>query len=198
MKATIYIPYYGYIEDTNVNETVYKNDGDYEKALMEEYKRGDSIIDLFDGRVKDNMGSTYVFGQDTSVKEEKINFSPCEIELSPSDGEDANVIDILISAFAKDETTVQEMVLDFDSCDENFLTEISLWESEHEKIHALENKFGESWAWEKEPMRDLKLKFKNKKGEELIALLEGCKILDVIEKNNIIVFINKVMLVDEI
>ena len=198
MKSLVYIPYYGYAEDSSVSESAYKNEGDYEKALMEEYKRGDSILDLFDGGIKDNMGSTYVFGQDASVKEDKVVYASCDSNLSPFEGSDAKVIDDIISAFANGKPTVQEFVFDFDSCDENFLNEISLWEGEHKKINALEKKFGEDWVWEKEPVRELKIKFKNKKGEDVMALLEGCKISDVLEKNDIVVFINKVVLIDKI
>ena len=57
---------------------------------------------------------------------------------------------------------------------------------------------GEEWAWVKEPKRNVKMHFVNKTGEDIYAILENCKIMDIVDDNSMIVFIEKLRLTDDI
>ena len=57
---------------------------------------------------------------------------------------------------------------------------------------------GEEWVWVKEPKRNVKMHFVNKAGEDIYAILENCKIMDIVDDNSMIVFIEKLRLTDNI
>ena len=61
-------------------------------------------------------------------------------------------------------------------------------------INQYKDKLGEEWVWMKEPKRNVKVHFKNKANENIYGVLENCKIMDIIDDNMFILFIEKITL----
>ena len=78
------------------------------------------------------------------------------------------------------------------------MTEISLWAREHKSINKYKDYKGEEWAWVNEPKRNVKVHFVNNANEDLYAILENCKIMDIVDDNSMILYIEKFKLIDNI
>jgi hypothetical protein len=87
---------------------------------------------------------------------------------------------------------------DMDTPEEEFETELSLWTKEHVNINEYKHLRGEKWAWGNEPKRNVKISFKNKADETIYAVLEDCKIMDIVDRNMYILFVDKISLIDKI
>ena len=88
--------------------------------------------------------------------------------------------------------------LNMDSSEEEFETEMSLWATEHGKINSYKSVNGEEWAWKNEPVRNVRMCFKNKSDDDVFAELEDCKMMDVVDRNMYIIFVGKINLIDKI
>ena len=200
MKATLYMPYFGYNSDFDAEGT-YKTENDYVKAMENAYNQTKDVITSFmsDGAVKNYTGldgQTYSFGQQES-KKDKISYAPCEVTMFDEDG-NADNVDNLITHFAKQEMFIDTVILDMTNINEDFQSELSIWVNEHESVNRNGAKFGGEWCWIHEPMRELRLSFKNKANETVYAKLINCKIGDMPQKNQILLFIEKMELIDSI
>ena len=85
-----------------------------------------------------------------------------------------------------------------DTVEEEFESEMNVWGREHNKINSYRGKAGEAWVASKEPKRNLKMAFKNNAGETIYALLENCKIMDNSERDNWILYVERISLIDKI
>ena len=204
MKLDLYLQYYDYNDGQfDVDDDYYKSDNDYINAVSSEYKKNkdvifNTILDAKEGRgglVVGNDGQTYRFGSDHAQNEDKVAYSPCSGTLYNENGEDETV-DGLITHFARQEQFVEMIEFDEDTSDEEFYTEFAMWVREHNNISKYSEQMGEEWSWMNEPKKDLYLKFKNNGDEDVYAVFEGCKIMDVIDGNSIIVLINKMKIID--
>ena len=81
--------------------------------------------------------------------------------------------------------------------DDDFIGEITMWVREHNSVGKYASINGNEWAWKTEPKRDMKMTFINKSGEKLYASLEGCKIMDIVGSNSMIIYINRLRLIDK-
>lgn len=200
MKATLYMPYFGYNGDFDAEGT-YKSENDYVKAMEDAYKQTKDVISSYmsEGPIKNYTGldgQAYTFGKQ-ETKKDKISYAPCEVTLYDEDGNPDNV-DNLITHFAKQEMFIDTVILDMTNIDEDFQSEFSIWVNEHESINKNGAKFGGEWCWIHEPMRELRLSFKNKADETIYAKLINCKIGDIPRKNQILLFIENIELIDNI
>ena len=177
----LYLPYYDYNDGAfDVNDEYY-NENEYIDAISSEYNKNKDIV--FNSMLDYNNGSrnvftstdgqTYKFGSKASQNEDKVAYSSCEGVLYNEDGE-------------------------IDTPEEEFETELSLWTKEHSNINAYKSQQGEEWAWVNEPQRNVKIAFKNKANDDVYAVLENCKIMDIVDRNMYIVFVEKISLIDRI
>lgn len=203
MEVTVFLPYYDYNDDVfNVSNNYY-SEQEYAKAMEDEYNKNKDVV--FNSMSNAQNGSrtligtsdsqTYKFGQKVSQNNEKVAFSRCQGILFDENG-DKDTVDGLIEKFAKQKPFVEMLELDGDTSEEEFETEMSLWIKEHSSINSYMDKLGEEWVWLKEPQRNVKVRFKNKADEEITAVLENCKIMDIIEGNTFILFVERMTLVD--
>ena len=206
MKVTLYLPYYDYNDGAfDVSDDYYKNEGDYAKMIEQEYNKNkdivyNSMLDAKNGStslVQGSDGQMYKFGQKTSQNEEKVAYSKCEGVLSSIDGSD-ETIDGFIEKFASQKQFLEIVNFDLDTIEEEFETEITLWVREHNSINKYGEKLGDDWVLTKEPKRNLKVHFKNKSNEDIYAVLEDCKIMDIIDNSSFILFVERITLVDKI
>ena len=200
MTATLYIPYFGYNENFDAEET-YKSEDDYVKAMQDAYNSTkDAIFSVMsEGTVKNYSGldgQTYSFGQQ-DTKKDKICYAPCQITMFDEDGKPDNV-DNLITHFAKQELFIDTFILDMATASEDFSSELSIWINEHNSINKNGAKFGGEWCWIHEPMRQLRLEFKNLANETIYAKLVNCKIADCVEKDKLLLCIERMDLIDSI
>ena len=142
-------------------------------------------------------GQTYKFGQKMPQNEDKVAYSSCESTIYNTDGKECTVDD-LITHFAKQESFMCILELNMDTSEEEFETELSLWNKEHGNINKYKEKSGEEWTWVNEPKRNVKMKFVNNANETICAMLEDCKIVDRSDYNIFIVYVDKIKLVDDI
>jgi len=204
MHITFYLPYYDYNDGAFDVDKNYYNDEEYAKAMSEEYNRNKDIIynSMMDfkngsrGLFEDEDGKVFKFGQKTSQSEDKVAYSKCNGTLYDIGGE-KDTVDGLISKFSSQKSFLEIIDFDFDSIEEEFESELSLWVREHNKINKYGEKLGEDWVLSNEPKRSLRLCFKNNANEDIYAVFEGCKIMDITEENSFILFIERIRLIDK-
>lgn len=204
MEVTLYMPYYDYNDSAFDVNNDYYSDEEYIKAVSSEYNKNKDIVynsmmnyNNGTGSLIGGDGQTYKFGSDTSQKDDKIAYSSCKGIVYDENGNDDNV-DNLITHFVDQKPFIEMLEFDDTSSEEEFISEISLWVKEHNAINKYKDFKGEEWAWIKEPKRNVKMHFVNKAGEDLYAILENCKIMDIVDDNSMIVFIEKLRLIDNL
>ena len=204
MEVTLYMPYYDYNDSAFDVNSDYYSDEEYIKAVSSEYNKNKDIVynsmmnyNNGTGSLIGGDGQTYKFGSDTSQKEDKIAYSSCKGIVYDENGNDDNV-DNLITHFVDQKPFIEMFEFDDTSGEEEFIAEVSLWVKEHNAINKYKDFKGEEWAWVKEPKRNVKMHFVNKAGEDLYAILENCKIMDIVDDNSMIVFIEKLRLIDNL
>lgn len=124
-------------------------------------------------------------------------FSKCEGTLLDVDGEDETV-DTFIEKFARQEQFLEIIEFNLDTVEEEFETEVSLWVKEHNNINQYADKLGEEWVLAKEPKRNIKVQFKNNANQDVYAVLEDCKIMDIVDDNMFAIFVERITLIDNI
>jgi hypothetical protein len=205
MEVTLYLPYYDYNDGAfDVNNDYYDED-EYINAVSSEYNKNKDIIYNSVMNAKNGVGSllqggdgqTYKFGQKTSQSEDKVAYSKCNGTLYDIGGS-KDTGDGFIEKFAAQKQFLEIVEFDLDTVEEEFETEISLWVKEHNNINSYADKLGEDWVLAKEPKRNIKLHFKNNANEDIFAVLEDCKIMDIIEDNSFILFVERITLIDNI
>lgn len=205
MEVTLYLPYYDYNDGAfDVNNDYYDED-EYINAVSSEYNKNKDIIYNSVRDAKNGVGSllqggdgqTYKFGQKTSQSEDKVAYSKCNGTLYDIGGS-KDTVDGFIEKFAAQKQFLEIVEFDLDTVEEEFETEISLWVKEHNNINSYADKLGEDWVLAKEPKRNIKLHFKNNANEDIFAVLEDCKIMDIIEDNSFILFVERITLIDNI
>ena len=205
MEVKLYMPYYDYNDGAFDVSNDYYDENEYVKKISEEYNKNkdvvfNSMIDAKNGTgslLMGTEGNMYKFGASLPQKEDKVAYSSCESILYDANGNDETV-DGLIGHFAKQESFVEMLEFNMDTSEEEFETEVSLWKREHNNINKYKNYKGEEWAWINEPKRNIKMQFKNNANEVLYSILEGCKIMDILEDGTLIVLIEKIKLIDNI
>jgi len=205
MEVTLYLPYYDYNDDAFNASEEYYGDGEYANAVADEFNKNkdvvyNSMLDYKEGRggvFSGTDGQAYKFGQKTSQSEDKVSYSSCKAVLYNEDGE-GDTVDGIITKFAKQSSFIEMVEFDLDSVEEEFESEMNVWEREHNKINAYRSKAGDEWVASKEPKRNLKMCFKNNAGEDTYALLENCKIMDDFERDNWILYVERISLIDKI
>ena len=205
MEVTLYLPYYDYNDGAFDVNGEYYNENEYIDAISNEYNKNKDIV--FNSMLDYNNGSrnvftstdgqTYKFGEKTPQNEEKVAYSKCNGVLYDDNGNVENV-DNLIDRFVQQKSFIEMVEFDDSSSEEEFVSEISLWVKEHNAINQYREFKGDEWTWVNEPKRNVKIKFLNNANEDIYAIWENCKIMDIIEGNSIILFIEKMRLIDYI
>ena len=205
MEVMLYLPYYDYNDGAFDVNNDYYNEEDYINAVSNEYNKNkdivfNSMLDAKNGSgslVQGSDGQTYKFGQQTAQSEEKVAFSKCEGVLWDIGGS-KDTVDGFIDKFAKQEQFLEIVEFNLDTVEEEFETEVSLWVKEHNNINQYADKLGEEWVLAKEPKRNIKVQFKNNANQDIYAVLEDCKIMDIIEDNSFILYVERITLIDNI
>lgn len=205
MEVTLYLPYYDYNDGAFDVNNDYYNEEDYINAVSNEYNKNkdivfNSMLDAKNGSgslVQGSDGQTYKFGQQTAQSEEKVAYSKCEGVLWDIGGS-KDTVDGFIDKFAKQEQFLEIVEFNLDTVEEEFETEVSLWVKEHNNINQYADKLGEDWVLAKEPKRNIKVQFKNNASQDVYAVLEDCKIMDIIEDNSFILYVERITLIDNI
>ena len=205
MEVTLYLPYYDYNDGAfDVNNDYYDED-EYINAVSSEYNKNKDIIynSVMDAKngvgslLQGGDGQTYKFGQKTSQSEDKVAYSKCNGTLYDIGGS-KDTVDGFIEKFAAQKQFLEIVEFDLNTVEEEFETEISLWVKEHNNINSYADKLGEDWVLAKEPKRNIKLHFKNNANEDIFAVREDCKIMDIIEDNSFILFVERITLIDNV
>ena len=203
MKVTLFLPYYDYNDGNFDVSNDYYSEDEYSNAMSKNFNESkdivyNSVLAAKNGTgslVQGSDGHTYKFGQKTSQSEDKVAFSKCEGILSDISGEE-DTVDSIISKFASQKQFLEIIDFDLDTSEEEFETELSLWSREHTSINKYKDDLGEDWVLAKEPKRNLKVQFKNNANQDTYAILEDCRIMDIIDKNMFVLFVERITLVD--
>ena len=205
MEVTLYMPYYDYNDGAFDVDGKYYSDEEYINAMSDEYNRNkdivyNSVLDAKNGTgslIQGTDGQTYKFGAREPQSEEKVAYSSCKSMLYDGNGND-DTVDSLITHFVDQKPFIEMVEFDDSTSDEEFISEISLWVKEHNSINKYKDFKGEEWAWMNEPKRNVKMHFKNNANEDLYAILENCKIMDIVDDRSMIVLVEKFRLIDGI
>lgn len=204
MKLDLYLQYYDYNDGQfDVSDNYYKSDDDYINAVSSEYNKNkdivfNTIMDAKEGRgglVTGDDGQTYQFGSNRAQNEDKVAYSLCEGMLYDSDGNEETV-DGLITHFARQEQFVEMIEFSEDTSEEEFYTEFAMWVKEHNNINKYSDVKGDEWAWMNEPKKSIYVKFKNNGDEDVYAVFEDCRIMDVVDGNTVIILVDKMKIID--
>lgn len=204
MKVDLYLTYQDYSDNSFDSNDYYSNEEEYVKAVTEEYNNAKNIVYKSISESKNDSrnaysqadGKTYVFGSKVSQKQDKVGFSRCSAALSNENGDDETV-DGIIERFAQQKPFIEMVELDLDSMEEEFETDFLMWMKECKKINDYSKSLGEEWTWSHIPTKDLMLSFKNKANQDVYAVFEQCKIMDVVDDKTFILFVEKMTLVDK-
>ena len=205
MEVTFYLPYYDYNDGAFDVSNDYYGENEYSKIVAEEYEKNkdivyNSMMDSINGSgalLQSSDGQLYKFGQKTPQNEEKVAYSSCEGMLFNAEGE-GDTVDGFIEKFAQQKQFLEIVEFNLDTSEEEFETELALWVKEHNSINQYVDKLGEDWVLAKEPKRNLKLHFKNNADEDIYAVLVDCRIMDVVEGGSLVLFVEKITLIDRI
>ena len=205
MKVTLYLPYYDYNDSEFDADESYYGEGEYTNAVYDDFMKSKSAVESHMYDLKNGSyggftgvdGKTYKFGQKTSQSEDKVAYSKCEATLYDEDGSDETV-DNIIQKFAEQKNFIEMLELDYDTSEEDFETECSIWKNEHDSINSYRDVAGDAWVASKEPRRDVRMHFKNNADEDVYAVLENCKIMDDSEPGVFIVYVEKISLIDRL
>ena len=186
MEAKVYLQYVSYDDSLfSASEDYYKGENDYINAITEDYNRNkdivtNSVLDMIEGsgRLYSGAdGNTYAFGQKTSQKEEKYSYTKCDCTIF------------------NEEPTVYMFELDRDTSEEEFEEELRMWVNDHNGINQYKAFKGEEWTWVNEPVRNVKISFKNNNNETVNILLIDCRILDIIDNTSYILYIERMEMI---
>ena len=203
MEAKVYLQYASYDDNLfSVSESYYKDENEYINAITEDYDRNkdivtNSVLDMIEGsgRLYSGAdGNTYTFGQKSVQAEEKYSYTKCDCTIFNEDGEDESV-DSIISKLVSQQPTVYMFELDRDTSEEEFEEELRMWVNDHNGIDQYKPFKGDEWAWVNEPVRNVKISFKNKRNETVNIMLIDCRILDIIDKSSYILYIERMEMV---
>ena len=111
---------------------------------------------------------------------------------------DEDTVDGFIEKFAQQKQFLEIVEFNLDTSEEEFETELALWVKEHNSINQYVDKLGEDWVLAKEPKRNLKLNFKNNANEDIYAVLVDCRIMDADKGGSLVLFVEKITLIDKI
>ncbi len=199
MNAKIYLPYINYGDDLfSMNNDYYSDSNSYIDAMTDDYNRNkdivtNSVLDMMEGHgnlYSGTDGNTYSFGQSTQQAEEKYSYAKCDCTIFNEEGEDESV-DSIISNMVRQQPVVYMVELDRDTSEEEFEEELRAWSNDHNGINQYKVFKGEEWGWMNEPVRNLKVSFQNKKGDTIYMMLNGCRILDIVDGTSYILYIDK-------
>ena len=203
MEAKVYLQYIAYDDNLfSVSEDYYKDENEYINAITEDYDRNkdivtNSVLDMMEGsgRLYSGAdGNTYAFGQKAPQKEEKYSYAKCDCMIFNEDGEDESV-DSMISRLVSQQPTVYMFELDRDTSEEEFEEELRMWVNDHNGINQYKAFKGEEWTWVNEPVRNVKISFKNNNNETVNILLIDCRILDIIDNTSYILYIERMEMI---
>lgn len=206
MEVTLYLPYYDYNDEGfDVNEDFYKDGDEYVKAVSDEYDKNKDIVFNSMMDAKNGSGSllrstddkTYVFSTKTSQSEEKVVYTSSKSTLYNDEGKEETV-DKLITHYVDGKPFIEMIEFDDSTSEDEFISEVSLWVREHNSINKYRDFKGEEWTLRNEPLRNLRVHFINKANEDIYAVLDNCKILDIVDEKTMIIYINKIRLIDKI
>ena len=204
MKVSAYLEYEDLTSGSFDADKYYETEESYAEAVKKAYESSKGAVEAMMGMASDGRGTTFLNtdGQEYSLgakapqNERKPSYSSSYADIYGEDGKDDDV-DGVIEKFVSQKPFIEMVVFDRGSMEEEFETELSTWVSEHVKIDTAKVRIGEDVAWANEPRRDLMLKFKNNAGEELSASLYECRILDVIDDSTLILYVERLRLVDD-
>lgn len=203
MEAKVYLQYIAYDDNLfSVSEDYYKDENEYINAITEDYDRNkdivtNSVLDMMEGsgRLYSGAdGNTYAFGQKTPQKEEKYSYAKCDCVIFNENGGDESV-DEIISKMVSQQPVIYMFELDRDTSDEEFEEELRVWVNDHNGINQYKPFKGEQWAWTNEPLRDVKVSFKNKRDETVNMKLCDCRILDIVDDSSYILYIERMEMI---
>jgi hypothetical protein len=205
MNAELYLSYSDYNDDGfQIKDNPYGSEDDYTNKITEEYNKTkdivyNSVLDAKNG-VRGTLlgadGQTYKFGTKVSTNADKVAYTKCNGTLYNENGE-LETVDGIIDRFAQQKTFIEMIELDLDSIEGEFETDFLMWIKEHKSIDGYKRKLGEEWCWIHEPIKDLRLVFKNKANQDVYAVFENCKVMDVVDEKTFIFFIEKMTLIDK-
>lgn len=190
MEAKILIEY-TVIQDANSHTyDDYYKDGEYVKALYDDYnKTKDAVSQLMaNNSVHRKSDAPFRKGSNNHTKTFKTLYTECPITIYNEHYQEESV-DELIKKMLEPTAHVEIFAIHIAEADEEFLTEWTLWATEHKKISEYAKTQDEEWGLTHEPIRNLKLKFINHANNEVEINLQCCRLLDIMKENTFIVYI---------
>lgn len=205
MDVEFYLPYSDYNDDSfSVSENTFKDESEYIKAITDDFDKHKNIDYELEINAKNTHrddflgtdGQFYSLTKKMHQNANKVAYSKCNGTLFNSNGEN-DTVDELIEKFAKQEQFVEMVELKLDSIEEEFETDFLMYLKEHKEIDSYSLSMGEEWSWNHEPKRDIRIVFKNKANQNVYAVLENCKVMDIVDDKTFILFVDKMTLVDK-
>lgn len=172
MKCMMYMPYYGYGEDNSNLENFYSDSNSYVEALRK-YAMQDSPEMAYEH------------------KKEDVKYTNSECNLYDSDNQPMT-IDEIVGYYGKDEMIMMIAEFNLAAMNEDFESELNSWANDHERLDK-ETNIDQDERMLVEPKRDLKIVFKNLKGNDTYCTLSNAMILEKVDNEHYVLIVNKVI-----
>lgn len=204
MEVRFHIPYYEPTELSFKADKDYFKDGEYVRAMVSEERRTrDAVMRSMTG-VRESVGGMIITEYDPNrsmrhsgmkVADDVVRYAVCDGRVYGPDGRD-ETSDGIFDNFSRQEPCVYMFEFGEEVCDDEFMREIKVWSRDHHKLAKYAQRAGEEWVFQHEPLRDIFAKFRNLSGKEVTVSFRDCRIMDVADRQSLIVLVDRVSIVD--
>ena len=190
MKIKLGLPYNTYDDGDFDSKSEMTDDEFFDRLEREESMSKGIANDFVMGRRFNTRGAAS-FNAAARHNEGKVRVVHAEADISGPDGEEVTV-DSLVSMCVNPDVGVFRVIFNPDEMDEEFEENLNFWNEEHVSINSYIDKMGEDWVFTNEPVRNLRIDYLNKAGEEKHAEIVNCRILDKESITNYLILFDKI------
>ena len=181
MKVKLYLPYNIY-DDGDFDSSISMSNDEFFDLMREDEERNRNVAyDYVNGKRYHQKQGDASWNAGVIHKDGKSRLISADCVLHDDEDNDKTV-DALVAECVAQDVGISIIHIDMDNIDEEFESELNMWNDEHNSINQYKDKMGEDWVFNNEPTKSIYLEFINKAGESKFAEFVNCRIL---EKMNI-------------
>lgn len=189
-----YIPYLDYSDKTfEVDSSYYKDKQSYIDALNNEFNSTNDILNqvMSNGMSfsMGNYGSKIGMNGKITAKPEKMAYTISEGKLI-DDEENTISVEKLLGYYRDGSPFVCLMCVDMENMEERFEGEIKSWATTTNNVMIQDR--SQEWIFNSKPTLDIYFSMENKTGETVYGCLCGCKMEEIIDRNEYVIIVTKV------
>lgn len=192
MKITLYLPYFGYEDNSfDVDNNYYTSDS-YIEALNKSFASGNDIFSSIGSKPTFDIKNFY----GNISNNDNIKYSKCDAVMYDTSGNE-ETFESFIKRFVNtnDEPFVIVFSLDENTIEEEFEGDFKSWYNTHMRMANMCKKEGmndDKWLLENTPIKQMNFTMYGKDGKLSYGEFIGCKMVEKFEENNYAILIDKI------